>query len=189
MTTITERLRADAGSELSQAAAAHIDELTQRIANQQTVMDKAACVLAEASASEDGIDEQRADECIAAIRGSFAEIGKTTAELFLERLYDRIAATAGIGAGVEFNPIAVLDQIRTVLAAQSKNARYLEWALSVLWTPGNESSGASLITEVDAMLGKKAQFPAGTNWMEALDDVLAATPPAADSTPRERTDA
>lgn len=180
MNDFIEQLRASADP-LAAEAVTHIAALNDRINSQQAIMDRAASIMVEATVSDDGIDSGQADECVDAIRGKFAEVGKTTAEHYLEKLYNRIGAAAGIAAGDEFDPLVVMDHIRTVLAAQSKNARYLEWALSIVWSP--KEACMQLSTGCGGC-GDSRTFPPGTNWMEALDTIIlesaaAAAEPAA----------
>ena len=155
-------------------AANRITQLTERVDQQQTIMNAAAGLLAEAMYSDDGIDSTAGEQCVNSIRGAFEAVGKTTHEHFLEKLYDRIAAAAGIRAGEEFNPLHVLDQIRVVLSAQSQNAMYLNWALDILWQPGSKDFPPALITNTEPY--QATHFPQGTTWMQALDSVLAPPP-------------
>ncbi|MCE3606408.1 hypothetical protein LXA47_22780, partial [Massilia sp. P8910] len=96
MNDLIARLRL-ANDPTADAAADHIAALSERVAIQQTVMDRAASILVEAIASADGINEAQAEACVGSIRGQLAEVGKTTAEQYLELICDRVAATAGIG--------------------------------------------------------------------------------------------
>ncbi|MDQ1835332.1 MULTISPECIES: hypothetical protein [Massilia] len=144
MNDLITRLRL-ANDPTADVAADHIATLSERVAIQQTIMDSAASILVEAIASSNGIDEAQAEACIASIRGKLADIGKTTAEHYLELICDRIAATAGIGPQMEFNPLTALDQIRIVLHAQRRTAERLEWAMSVLWTPADSANKPHLV--------------------------------------------
>ncbi|MDQ1835485.1 hypothetical protein [Massilia scottii] len=51
------------------AAADHITTLTERVAAQQTVMDRAASILVEAIESVDGVNAPQAEACISSIHG------------------------------------------------------------------------------------------------------------------------
>ncbi|ATQ79265.1 hypothetical protein CR152_32330 (plasmid) [Massilia violaceinigra] len=154
------------------AAADHIAALTERIASQQTVMDRAASMLVEAIASSNGIDEAQAEACISSIRGQLAEVGKTTAEQYLELICDRVAATAGIGPHIGFNPLTALDQIRVVLHAQRRNAERLEWAMSVLWTPADSENEPHLVVRTKGTKAIIRKFTRGTTWLDAVDQHL-----------------
>lgn len=71
---------------LTVQAAQEIQTLRERTETQQTIMNKAASILAEAISSDDDIDGLKADACIDLIRGKLAEVGKTTAEHFVDLL-------------------------------------------------------------------------------------------------------
>lgn len=154
------------------AAADHIATLTELVASQQAVMDRAASVLVEAIVSSNGIDEAQAEACIASIRGQLADTGKTTAEHYLELICDRIAATAGIGPQMEFNPLTALDQIRIVLHAQQRNAERLEWAMSVLWTPADSANQPHLVVRTKRTRAIIREFARGVTWLDAVDQLL-----------------
>ncbi|NIA00572.1 hypothetical protein [Massilia sp. CCM 8734] len=61
--------------------------------------------MVKAIASSDGINEEQAEACISSIRGQLVKVGKTTAEQYLELICDHVAATAGIGPNIAFNPL------------------------------------------------------------------------------------
>lgn len=68
---------------IANAAADHAT-LTERVVLQHILMDRAASILAEAIASSGGINEVQAKACISSICGQLADVGKTTAEHYLE---------------------------------------------------------------------------------------------------------
>ena len=170
MTEIVDRLRLSSNPLVSQAAL-EIECLKDQITAQQTIMDRAAGILLEATVTEDGIDVAQAEVCIDSIRGKLAETGKTTAEQFMDLLYTRIGAAAGYPPGSEFNPLAVLDAMRVTMNAQQRNAERLEWAVSVLWRPAYGRRRARLIVGPRGKGGIR-EFTSDTSWMQAIDSVL-----------------
>ena len=171
MNDLIARLRL-ANDPTADAAADHITTLTERVASQQTLMDRAASILVEAISSSGGINEAQAEACIGSIRGQLADVGKTTAEHYLELICDRIAATAGIGPHMEFNPLSALDQIRVVLHAQQRNAERLEWAMSVLWSPADSANQPHLVVRTKRTRAVIREFVRGTTWLDAVDQLL-----------------
>jgi hypothetical protein len=177
---LLERLRAEPNHPLAASALALIER-------QQLLMDKAASLLVEACESEDGVDTAQAEACIGAIRGAFNDVGKTTAENYLDQLFTRIGAAAGLPPHTEFNPLAVLDQMRAVIAVQGRNGAYLEWALDRLWHIGPDMCRLQ-VSSVGSRNHRYRVFPRHTQWNQALDCVMseeaaaaagAATPAAA----------
>ncbi|MCY0916504.1 hypothetical protein [Massilia antarctica] len=171
MNDLITRLRL-ANDPTADAAADHIAALSGRVAIQQTVMDRAASILVEAIASTDGINEAQAEACVSSIRGQLAAVGKTTAERYLELICDRVAATAGIGPHIAFNPLTTLDQIRVILHAQQRNAERLEWAMSVLWTPADSVSKSHLVVRTKGTRAIIREFARGLTWLDAVDQLL-----------------
>ncbi|MDQ1817192.1 hypothetical protein RBA41_28200 [Massilia sp. CCM 9210] len=154
------------------AAADHITTLTERVAAQQTVMDRAASILVEAIESVDGVNAPQAETCISSIHGQLADAGRTTAEQYLERICERIGATAGIPPYTEFNPLTVLDQIRVVLHAQQRNAERLDWAMSVLWAPADSENEPHLVVRTKGTRAIIRKFTRGTAWLDVVDQHL-----------------
>ena len=171
MNDLIARLRL-ANDSTADAAADHIAALSERVAMQQTVMDSAASILVEAIASSDGINEEQGEACISSIRGQLTEVGKTTAEQYLELICDRVAATAGIGLHIAFNPLTALDQIRVILHAQQRNAERLEWAMSVLWAPADNKNESHLVVRTKETRAIIRKFARGTTWLDAVDQLL-----------------
>lgn len=159
------------------AAADHITQLEKRITDQQAIMDRASSIMLEACLSEDGIDEVAAEQCMDAIRGAFAEAGKTTTEQYLQDIYDRIGAAAGFAPNTEFNPLHVIDQMRTVIAVQSRNGALVELLLGYTWVPGSETQGPRLLVSPAGEPAAYRDFPIGTHWPEALQAIMAEAPP------------
>jgi len=171
MNDLIAQLRAATSLPLSAEAADRIESLQARVAAQQTIMDKAASIMVEAILSDDGIDTGHADECVDAIRTSLGEVGKTTAEQMVERLYTRIAAAAGLPPDSEFDPVHVLDQMRTCIAVQSKNGEYLEHVLPMIYW---EVAGGRMKLR-NSLPGDPMDFKwfdAGTPWPQALDAAM-----------------
>ncbi|WP_211440940.1 hypothetical protein [Collimonas humicola] len=75
------------------------------------LLDKAASLLTEACLSEDGIDGDQAMKCVEAIRGKFAEIGKTTVESEFDKVIEMIRVAGGVPEGDEFSVSAVLKEL------------------------------------------------------------------------------
>ncbi|NHZ65870.1 hypothetical protein [Massilia genomosp. 1] len=171
MNDLIARLRL-ANDPTADAAADHIAALSERVAIQQTIMNRAASILVEAIASTDGINEAQAEACVGSIRGQLAKVGKTTAEHYLELICDRVAATAGIGPNIAFNPLTALDQVRVVLHAQQRNAERLEWAMSVLWAPADSANTPHLVVRTKGTRAIIRKFPSGTTWLNAVDQLL-----------------
>lgn len=167
MTDLIQRLRS-AGDALASEAADNIERLGKRAVDQQTIMDKASSIMLEAILSDDGIDEGAADACMDAISGNLEEVGRTTTETYLQRIYDRISAAAGFSPGTEFNPLHVIDQMRLTIAAQSRNGQLLEWALGRIWMPGSETVHPTLLVSRLGDLAELRTFAPGTGWSEAL---------------------
>ncbi|NIA00834.1 hypothetical protein [Massilia sp. CCM 8734] len=171
MNDLITRLRL-ANDPTADAAANHIAALSERVAIQQTVMDRAASILVEAIASTDGINEAQAEACVGSIRGQLAEVGQTTAEEHLENLCARIGAAAGIAPHIEFNPLAVLDHMRIVLHAQQRNADRLSWAVSVLWKPADPGRNPTMVVRTKGTRAVLRTFAPGATWLDALDEIL-----------------
>lgn len=68
-----------------------------------TLLDKAASLMTEAALSEDGADPDQMLDCVASIRGTFADIGKTTLEAQFENLWEQIRVAAGFAPDDEFS--------------------------------------------------------------------------------------
>lgn len=156
----------------AQTESDEIAALKQVIAQQQTIMDHAASIMLEACLSDDGIDADKADQCLDAIRGKFKALGRNTSEDFLQILCDWIGAAAGFPPGTEFNPQQVLEQMGMTMAVQSRNGQYLELLLESTWKPGTETTGPRLLTSPAGEPAQYRDFPIGTGWPDALQAVL-----------------
>lgn len=167
---LVAQLRANTSSPLFAAAASALEGMSKTAAEHSALLDHAASLLTEALHSEDGVDSVQAEACIERIRGAFIALGKTTAEEYVDRLYTRIGMAAGLPAGSEFDPIHVLNQMQTVISVQGRNGQYLEWALKQLWDPERR---ALIVSPPNDNWGTFKTFPEGTDWTQALDQVLA----------------
>lgn len=115
-----------------------------------TMLDKAASLLTEAALSEDGGDADQMLECVASIRGTFADIGKTTLECQFETLYEKIRIAGGIPEGDEFSATSVLDELASIegknrglvdaLSRQEKIIANLEAQIAAQPTPMHEQN-------------------------------------------------
>lgn len=115
-----------------------------------TMLDKAASLLTEAALSEDGGDGDQMLECVASIRGTFSDIGKTTLECQFEALYEKIRIAGGIPEGDEFSATSVLDELASIegknrglvdaLSRQEKIIANLEAQIAAQPTPMHEQN-------------------------------------------------
>lgn len=172
MTTLTTETNATATETFSPEATAYIAQLEKRIADQQKIMDRASSIMLEAVLSDDGIDPDAADKCMDAIRGAFTEVGKTTTEQYLQDIYDRIGAAAGFASNTEFNPLHVIDQMRTVIAVQSRNGALVEWQLRSTWVPGSKTKRPRMLVSRAGKRQAYRYFPIGTDWLTALQAIM-----------------
>ena len=176
---LIKRLRGESGNALAQEAADGIETLAQTVEKLLQVSDKMSALLAGEIAAPGSLDVDLAMACTDSVRGAHAELGRTPLEAYLQKIYDRLAAAVGIPSEQEFNPLAVLDQLRVVLSAQQQNAAMLELILSWNWTPGSDTVAPTLLVGADKGQLVTRTFPISTQWFEALGTILAENKAAA----------
>lgn len=96
------------------------DKLQALVKQQQILLNKAASLLGEAALTEDGIDGDQALDLVDAINNGFKDIGITSTDGALNRLYEAVCAAAGVSNEDEICAIKALKMISDRAAAHER---------------------------------------------------------------------